>query len=315
MTIKLGVIMDPIENIHFAKDSTLAMLLAAQTRGWELFYMQMSDVYCLEGQVHANVNQLKVFNNPDHYFEKSPQTTLNLAELDVILMRVDPPVEQMYWYTTLLLELVEQQGVLIVNKPSGLRDVNEKLFINWFSEYCPPTLVSANAAIIHDFINTHQQIILKPLHGMGGTSIFKINLGDPNTHVVIETLTQYGKRLCCVQRFIPEITQGDKRILMINGEPIPYALARIPKSGDFRGNLAAGASNEGRELTARDREICAHVGPILKEKGLLFVGIDVIGDYLTEINVTSPTCIRELDKWYHLNIADQLLDVIALRLA
>jgi glutathione synthase len=310
MPIKLGVIMDPIENIHFAKDSTLAMFLAAQARGWELYYMQMSDLYCLDGQVYAKVNQLKVFNDPAHYFEKAPQHSLNLAELDVIFMRVDPPVEQMYWYTTLLLELVEKQGVLVVNKPSGLRDVNEKLFINWFTTCCPPTLVSANANVIQDFIQTHQQAILKPLHGMGGTSIFKINFGDPNTHVVIETLTEYGKRLCCVQRFIPEITQGDKRILMINGEPIPYALARIPKSGDFRGNLAAGAGNEGRELTTRDREICSIVGPILREKGLLFVGIDVIGDYLTEINVTSPTCIRELDKWYDLNIADQLLTAI-----
>jgi glutathione synthase len=170
--------------------------------------------------------------------------------------------------------------------------------------------VSANATVIEDFIHTHQNIILKPLHGMGGTSIFKINQGDPNTHVVIETLTEYGKRLCCVQRFIPEITHGDKRILLINGEPIPYALARIPKSGDFRGNLAAGASNEGRELTTRDKEICAQVGPVLKEKGLIFVGIDVIGNYLTEINVTSPTCIRELDKCYNINIADQLLAVI-----
>ncbi|MGA2654535.1 MAG: glutathione synthase [Gammaproteobacteria bacterium] len=310
MTIKLGVIMDPIEHIHFAKDSTLAMLLAAQARGFELYYMQMHDLYCLEGQVHAHVNPLKVFNNPEHYFEKSQQQTLNLAELDVIFMRVDPPVEQTYWYTTLLLDLVEKQGVLVVNKPSSLRDVNEKLFINWFPEYCPPTLVSANSVVIQDFIHSHQQAILKPLHGMGGTSIFKINAGDPNTHVVIETLTEYGKRLCCVQRFIPEIATGDKRILIINGEPIPYALARIPKSGDFRGNLAAGASNEGRELTARDKEICAAVSPVLKEKGLLFVGIDVIGDYLTEINVTSPTCIRELDKWYNLNIADQLLAVI-----
>lgn len=310
MPIKLGVIMDPIENIHFAKDSTLAMLLAAQARGWEIHYMQMSDLFAQEGQVFATTNTLKVFNDPAHYFEKSSPQTLNLAKLDVILMRVDPPVEQMYWYTTLLLDLVEKQGVLIVNKPSGLRDVNEKLFINWFAKYCPPTLVSASADHILDFINTHKQVILKPLHGMGGASIFKINKDDLNTHVVIETLTQYGKRFCCVQRFIPEITQGDKRILMINGEPIPYALARIPKADDFRGNLAAGASNEGRELTARDREICANIGPVLKEKGLLFVGVDVIGDYVTEINVTSPTCIRELDKCYNISIADQLLDVI-----
>ncbi len=315
MPIKIGVIMDPIEDIHFAKDSTLAMMLAAQARGWEIYYMQMQDLSCLQGQVYANASVLKVFNNKDHYFEKAPTKAINLATLNVILMRVDPPVEQMYWYTTLLLELVEQQGVLVVNKPSGLRDINEKLFINWFPQYCPPTLVSAQAATIHDFINTHQQIILKPLHGMGGTSIFKMDAGDPNIHVVIETLTEYGQRLCCVQRFIPEIAKGDKRILMIDGEPLRYALARIPKPSDFRGNLAAGASSEGRELTPRDREICAAVGPILREKGQLFVGLDVIGDYLTEINVTSVTCIRELDKWYDLHIADLLLDKIEGKLA
>ncbi len=310
MPIKLGVIMDPIESIHVAKDSTLAMLLAAKARGWEIYYMQMQDIFCVEGQVHAKVNLLDVFDNTTHYFSKGETQTLNLADLNVVLMRVDPPVEQMYWYTTLLLDLVEKQGVLVVNKPQSLRDVNEKLFINWFPECCPPTLVSSNATIIQDFIRTHQHVILKPLHGMGGTSIFKIDQGDPNTHVIIETLTDYGKRLCCVQKFIPEIANGDKRILIINGEPIPYALARIPKPTDFRGNLAAGASNEGRPLTQRDKEICAIVGPVLKQKGLLFVGIDVIGDYLTEINVTSPTCIRELDKWFGLNIADKLLTVI-----
>lgn len=309
MPIKLGVIMDPIENIHFKKDSTLAMLQAAQARGFELEYIQMHDLGSDQGKVFAYAAQLKVFQDPQHYFEKSPQRKIDLSTLDIILMRVDPPVEQMYWYTTLLLDLLEKD-VLIVNKPSSLRDVNEKLFINWFPKYCPPTLVSAQAGQIQAFIEHHQHAILKPLHGMGGTSIFKVNAGDPNTAVIIETLTQYGQRFCCVQRFIPQINQGDKRILMIDGEPVPYALARIPKSGDFRGNLAAGASNEGRELTTRDREICAAVGPVLREKGLLFVGIDVIGDYLTEINVTSPTCIRELDKWYNLHISDLLLDKI-----
>ncbi len=310
MSIKLGVIMDPIEAVHFAKDTSLALLLAAKARGFELYYMQMRDLSCIQGQVFGHAQRLNVFNDPAHYFETAAPQTLNLTELDVILMRVDPPVEHMYTYTTQLLDLVEKQGVLVVNKPSSLRDVNEKLFVNWFPECAPPTLFSANTEEIIAFIQNAQHAILKPLHGMGGASIFKVDAGDVNTHVIIETLTQYGQRLCCIQRFIPEIALGDKRILMIDGEPIPYALARIPKPTDFRGNLAAGASNEGRELTARDREICRIVGPVLKEKGLLFVGIDVIGDYLTEINVTSPTCIRELDKWYDLNIADQIIEKI-----
>jgi glutathione synthase len=310
MPIKLGVIMDPIESIRFAKDSTLAMLLAAKARGFELYYMQMQDIYSRQGQVYAHLARIDVFNDAAHYFDKAPQQTMPLNELDVILVRMDPPVEQMYWYTTQLLDLVEKQGTLVINKPSSLRDVNEKLFINWFPECCPPTLFSAHTKDIIEFIKTQQQAILKPLHGMGGTSIFRVNAGDPNTHVIIETLTKMGTQLCCVQRFIPEIAQGDKRILMINGEPIPYALARIPAQGDFRGNLAAGASNEGRELTVRDRAICDIVSPVLKEKGLFFVGLDIIGDYLTEINVTSATCIRELDKWYNLDISGQIMTQI-----
>ncbi|HLF66070.1 MAG TPA: glutathione synthase, partial [Gammaproteobacteria bacterium] len=296
-------------------DSTLALLLAAKARGIELYYLEMRDLSCQQGQVYGHAARLEVFNDSNHYFTLTAREMLKLTDLDVILMRVDPPVEQMYVYTTQLLDLVEKQGVLVVNKPGSLRDVNEKLFINWFAQCCPPTLFSANAEEIMSFIAESKQAILKPLHGMGGASIFKVDAGDLNTHVIIETLTQSGQRLCCIQRFIPEIAHGDKRILMIDGEPVPYALARIPKPFDFRGNLAAGASNEGRELTARDREICRIVGPVLQEKGLLFVGLDVIGDYLTEVNVTSPTCIRELDKWYHLNIADQIIEKIIEKLA
>jgi glutathione synthase len=311
---RLGVVMDPIGSINIKKDSTFAMLLEAQARGWELHYMELGDLFLRDGVAFARRRSLKVFEDSSRWFEFGPETTSALSELDVILMRKDPPFDMEYVYATYLLEQAEAAGVLVVNKPRSLRDANEKLFTAWFPQCTPPTLVTRQAALIRDFLAEHQDIILKPLDGMGGASVFRLRREDPNVTVVLETLTHKETRFAMAQRFIPDITQGDKRILMIDGEPIPYALARIPAAGETRGNLAAGGTGVGLPLSDRDRWICREVGPALRERGLLFVGLDVIGDYLTEINVTSPTCIRELDKLYGLHISAQLLDAIAKRL-
>jgi len=311
---RLGVVMDPIGSINIKKDSTFAMLLEAQARGWEIHYLELGDLFLRDGTACARRRSLRVFEDSSRWFEFGPEATGVLSELDVILMRKDPPFDMEYVYATYLLELAEAAGVLVVNKPRSLRDANEKLFTIWFPQCTPPTLVTRRAALIHHFLVEHQDIILKPLDGMGGASVFRLRRDDPNVNVVLETLTHKETRFAMAQRFIPEITQGDKRILMIDGEPIPYALARIPAVGETRGNLAAGGTGVGVPLSDRDRWICHEVGPALRERGLLFVGLDVIGDYLTEINVTSPTCIRELDKRYGLHISAQLLDVIAKRL-
>jgi len=311
---RLGVVMDPIGSINIKKDSTFAMLLEAQARGWEIHYMELGDLFLRDGTACARRRSLKVSDDPGHWFDFGPEAIGALSELDVILMRKDPPFDMEYVYATYLLERAEAAGVLVVNRPRSLRDANEKLFTAWFPQCTPPTLVTRRAALIRDFLAEHQDIILKPLEGMGGASVFRLRREDPNVNVVLETLTHKETRYAMAQRFLPEITQGDKRILMIEGEPIPYALARIPAVGETRGNLAAGGTGVGVPLSDRDRWICREVGPVLRERGLLFVGLDVIGDYLTEINVTSPTCIRELDKLYGLHISAQLLDGIANRL-
>jgi len=311
MSLKIGVVMDPIEGINFKKDSTLAMLLEAQSRGWELYYMKQADLYIAHDVARANMKKLNVFNNADNWFELNATEDLPLDSLDAILMRKDPPFDMNYIYSTYILEKAEEKGTIIINKAQSLRDANEKLFTNNFSQCMPPTLVSSQAEHIKAFYEEHKDIILKPLDGMGGASVFRIKAGDSNLSVIIETLTEHGTKLTMAQRFIPEITKGDKRILLINGEPVPYALARIPAKGETRANLAAGGEGIGIELTDRDRWICEQVAPLLKEKGLIFVGIDVIGDYLTEVNVTSPTCIRELDKQYNINISALLMDWIA----
>lgn len=311
MSISLGIVMDPIGSIKIYKDSSFAMLLAAQARGWRLFYMQQEDLYLQDGETRAAVRSLRVQDHADDWFELSVAEDIRLADLDVVLMRKDPPLNMEFLYTTYLLELAETQGLLVVNKPSSLRDCNEKLFTAWFPDCCVPTLVSRDSTRFRTFLATHQDIILKPLDAMGGASIFRIRENDPNTSVILETLTDHNQRSAMAQRFIPEISAGDKRILMIDGEAVPYALARIPAAGETRGNLAAGGRGEGVELSERDLWICQQVGPALQQRGLLFVGIDVIGDYLTEINVTSPTCIRELDKLYNLDIAGDLMNSIA----
>lgn len=311
MTLKIGIVMDPIGSINFKKDSSLAMLLEAQARGWQLFYMEQPDLYMAHDVARAKMKPLQVFNNADKWFQLEKADDLRLDSLDAILMRKDPPFDMKYIYSTYLLEKAEENGTLIINKAQSLRDANEKLFTNNFAECMPPTLVSSQAEHIRAFYQQHKDIILKPLDGMGGASVFRIKEGDSNLGVIIETLTQHGTMLAMAQRFIPEITQGDKRILLINGEPVPYALARIPAKGETRANLAAGGEGVGIELTERDRWICEKVAPLLKEKGLIFVGIDVIGDYLTEVNVTSPTCIRELDQQFNINISALLMDWIA----
>lgn len=314
MSTRLGIVMDPIAAITFKKDSSLAMLLAAQARGWTLFYMEQQDLYQRGNQARARVRPLRVFNDPAHWYEVEAEQDIPLHELDVILMRKDPPFNSEYVYATYLLELAEKAGSLVVNSPRSLRDCNEKFFATQFPQCTPPTLVSRRADILREFAREHRDVILKPLDEMGGASIFRHREGDPNLSVILEVLTEHGGRQIMAQRYIPEIKDGDKRILMIDGEPVPYCLARIPAQGETRGNLAAGGRGEPRPLTERDREIAALVGPELRKRGLLFVGLDVIGEYLTEINVTSPTCIREIDAAYDTRIGERLMDAIASRL-
>ena len=310
MTIKLGMVMDSIDHINIKKDTSFAMLLEAQSRGWELHYMELNDLYLSNGLPYARTRTLQVQRNQNNWYQFTAEQDIPLDQLDTIIMRKDPPFDQEYIYATYLLEQAERLGCYVVNKPQSLRDANEKLFTSWFPQCCADTLVARDPLRFKSFLQKHKEMILKPLDGMGGTSIFHIKEDDPNLNVVLEIMTEYSTRYIMAQRYIPDIKQGDKRILLVNGEPVPYALARIPAQGETRGNLAAGGRAEGRELTERDLWIAKQVGPTLKEKGLVFVGIDVIGDFLTEINVTSPTCVQELDQQFDLNISGQLMDHI-----
>ncbi|EAR21376.1 glutathione synthase [Nitrococcus mobilis] len=308
--IKLGVVMDPIGSITPYKDTTLAMLLEAERRGWAIRYLELGDLSLRDGQAWGNSSELHVQDDRHRWYELGKRQRHPLAELEVILMRKDPPVSNEYLYATYILEAAERAGTLVVNRPQGLRDAQEKLFATHFPQCCAPTLVSAAADELRGFIHEQGKAVLKPLHGMGGESVFVLEQGDPNTSVIIETLSDHGRRQLMAQRYIEEIRSGDKRILLVAGEPVPYVLARIPAHGETRGNIAAGGRGEGIELSDRDRWICEQVAPALRERGLLFVGLDVIGDYLTEINVTSPTCVRELDAHYGINISGKLFDLI-----
>ena len=310
MTISLGVVMDPIARINIKKDSTFAMLLEAQRRGWTLIYMEQGDLFMKDGHVFASMRPLTVRDRPGDWFELGERREGPLGELSTVLMRKDPPFDMEFVYTTYLLERAAEEGCHVVNRPSSLRDCNEKLFTAWFPQCCPPTLISRDPARIRGFLEQEEDIVLKPLDAMGGSMIFRLRQDDPNLGVILETSTDHGRRTIMAQRFLPEFKQGDKRILLIDGEPVPYALARIPAEGESRANLAAGGTGVGQELTARDRWICEQVGPQLRDRGLTFVGLDVIGDFLTEINVTSPTCIRELDAIFGINIAGTLMDAI-----
>ena len=305
--------MDPISGINIKKDSSFAMLLAAQKRGWDIHYMEMQDLYINDDTPMAKMQGLRVDNNPKQWFTLSESRNEELASLDILLMRKDPPFDLEYIYSTYILEHAERQGTLVVNSPAALRNANEKMFITHFADCIAPTQVSRSMDILLDFIKQHGDTIIKPLDGMAGTSIFRVNESDPNCNVILETMTKEGSAYVMAQKFVPEISAGDKRILLIDGEPLPYALARIPAEGEVRGNLARGGTGKGVELSDRDRWICEQVGPRCREMGLLFVGLDVIGDYLTEINVTSPTCIRELDSLYNIDIGGQLMDALEKR--
>lgn len=302
--------MDSISHINIKKDTSFAMLLEAQARNWELHYMELNDLYLRNGRAYARTRTLTVKCDAQHWYQFVSEQDLSLDQLDVIMMRKDPPFDQEYIYATYLLERAESMGVYVVNKPQSLRDANEKLFTAWFPECCAETLVTREPHRIKSFLHEQKEIILKPLDGMGGTSIFHLRESDPNLSVIMEVMTDYNKRYVMAQKYLPEIKDGDKRILVVNGEPVPFALARIPARGETRGNLAAGGRGEGRPLTERDWWIAKQVGPTLREKGLVFVGLDVIGDTLTEINVTSPTCVQELDSQFGLNICGLLMDHI-----
>lgn len=315
MAISLGVVMDPIADIKFYKDTTLALLLAAQERGWDLHYMEQSDLYLLQGEARANTRNLFVADNGESWFELGLHEDKKLGDLDVIIMRKDPPFDNEYVYSTYILEAAQSQGALVVNDPRSLRDCNEKIFATQFPQCCPPVLVSRDMARLREFHRSHGDVIFKPLDGMGGSRIFRCRHDDPNVGVILETLTEFGSQTIMAQRYIPAISEGDKRILVVDGEPVPYCLARIPAKGETRGNLAAGGTGIAQPLTDQDYWIVEQVAPTLKAKGLLFVGLDVIGNYLTEINVTSPTCAREIDKAYDTGIGSRLIDAIERKLA
>jgi glutathione synthase len=311
---RIGVVMDPIESIKPKKDSSLAMLLEAARRDAEIHYMRQSDLKLLAGVALGRSRRLRVQDDPDDWFELGEEKEIRLGDLDVILMRKDPPFDMEYVYTTYVLGRAEEAGALIVNRPQALRDINEKAYTAWFPQCAPLTLITRSMKEMKAFLAENGKIVVKPLDGMGGKSIFVVAAGDNNANVIFETLTENGSRFAMAQVFIPEIREGDKRILLIDGEPVPYALARIPSADDNRGNLVMGAVGEGRELTEKDRWICSEVGPVLRDKGVMFAGLDVIGDFLTEVNVTSPTGIRELDRLFELNIAGTLFDAIEARL-
>ncbi|HWV15340.1 MAG TPA: glutathione synthase [Cellvibrio sp.] len=314
MLLSLGVVMDPIADIKFHKDTTLALLLAAQKRGWSLHYMEQKDLYLQQGEARASMRHLSVSQDPDDWYNLGLREDRALADLHVILMRKDPPFDNEFIYSTYVLEMAQKKGTLVVNDPRSLRDCNEKIFATQFPHCCPPVLVSRDMDRLRMFHHEHLDVIFKPLDGMGGSSIFRCRQDDPNIGVILETLTQHGSQTIMAQRYIPEISEGDKRILVVDGEPVPYCLARVPAKGETRGNLAAGGTGIAQPLTEQDYWIVEQVAPTLKEKGLLFVGLDVIGKYLTEINVTSPTCAREIDKAYGTHIGARLMDAIENRL-
>ena len=306
--------MDPIQSINYLKDTSLSILLAAQQQGFRLFYMEQQDLFLENGVPYAEVQPLRVFDNPDCWHELGGRSAVPLAELTVVLMRKDPPFDSEFIYSTYILEAAEKLGTLVVNKPQSLRDCNEKVFATEFPECTPPLLVSRSLKRLKGFLQEHQDVVFKPLDGMGGASIFRVKADDQNLNVILETLTQHGSQTIMAQKYLPEITDGDKRVLIVDGEVVPYCLARIPSASDFRGNLAAGGKGEVRPLSERDQWIAEQVAPVLVERGLLFVGLDIIGDYLTEINVTSPTCVQEIDRAKNTVIGDKLIAAINRRL-
>ncbi len=309
--VRLVVVMDPIDTINPAKDSTLAILLAAQRRGWDIYYAEQRDLSLRDGVAWARLAPLEVFDDLRTWFTRGTAVNARLGEFDAVLMRKDPPFDMEYIYSTYILDRAREQGAKVWNRPQGLRDMNEKVYTAWFPECCAPTLVTRDMGDMSAFLREHGKAVCKPLDGMGGRSIFVLEAGDKNRNVVFETLTDYGRKYAIVQRYLPEIvTAGDCRVILVDGEPVPFALQRMPNAEDNRGNLAAGARAESRPLNARDRWLCSIVGPKLKAEGMIFVGLDVIGDYVTEINVTSPTGIRELNKRHDVDIGGMLITAI-----
>jgi glutathione synthase len=309
--MKLCFVMDPIGSIQTKKDTTFALMLEAQKRGIEIFYLNAHQLYLAENQVSGLVFRLQVKDDAQNHFEYIDEkpVAMALSLFDAVLMRKDPPFDITYLYATYLLELAEKSGCLILNRPSSIRDANEKLFTMWFPDCCPPTIVTSQKALIKHFLTTHQKMVIKPLHSMGGQGVMVLNEGDLNVNTAVELLTHQGKYPIMAQRYLPQIVQsGDKRILMIDGQPYPKAIARMPAIDDFRGNLASGAKGVAHELTERDSWLCQQVGPTLKAKGLFLVGLDVIGEYITEINITSPTGVREIDSLFEVNVAAVILD-------
>lgn len=306
--------MDPIEAIKVSKDSTFAMLLEAQRRSYDIHYLQASDLLLQDDKITAQCTQISVQDQAENWFKKGPSASIDMTDLDVVLMRKDPPFNMEYIYSTYLLDRLHQNGTLVVNHPTSLRGANEKLFATQFTDCITPYVVTRKQAALNEFIDEHKVVVVKPLDGMAGDSIFQIKHDDANRNVILETITQLEQRTVMAQKLIPEYVHGDKRVLLINGEPIPYALLRVPSKGELRANLAKGGTGKGIELSPRDRYICEQIKPALQEMQLHFVGIDIIGDYLTEINVTSPTGIRELDKMYNLNISANLFDCIEAQL-
>ena len=312
--LSIAVVMDPIDHIKPAKDTTLAMMLAAQRRGHELHYLGLGDLWLRDGVAIGRARPAEVRDDPHDWYTLGEAAVRPLGGFDAILMRKDPPFDTEYIYATYILERAEAAGALVVNRPQGLRDMNEKVYTAWFPECCAPTLITRDMADMHAFLREHGRAVCKPLHGMGGRSIFVLDAGDKNASVVFETLTEYGQRYAIVQRYLPEIvTSGDSRVILVDGEPVPYALARIPSPADNRGNLAAGARGVGRPLDERDRWLASRIGPTLRDRGMLFVGLDVIGGYVTEINVTSPTGARELDRQFGLDVGALLVEAVEKR--
>ena len=311
--IKLGIVMDPIDAINIKKDTSFAMLTEAQSRNYEIYYMEMGDLYINNGQPRAKTKILRVQNNSENWFSFDAERDICLGELDTLLMRKDPPFNSEFLFATQIFELAEQRGCLVVNKAQALRDYNEKLFTSWFPELIPDTLVTSNKTLIREFHAKHKDIICKPLDGMGGTSIFRVKEDGNNLGVIIETLTELGTRYAMFQAYMPQISEGDKRILIVDGEVVPYALARLPAKNETRGNLAAGGTGRPQELSDSDWKIAKKIAANMSEKGLLFVGLDVIGDKVTEINITSPTCVKEIEAAYDINICGMLFDAIEKR--
>ena len=313
-TTQLGVVMDPIASIQPAKDSSLALLLQAQAAGWQLYCLEIQDLWLRDGDAFGRATPICVADDPDHWFQRGDPVIMPLHELDVVLMRKDPPFNMEYIFATYILERAELRGSLVVNRPQALRDANEKMVVSWVPDCVPPWLVSSSLVELRAFVAEQQRVVVKPLDRMGGRSIFVTHAGDPNRNVILETLTNNGSQFVMVQKYIAEAPQGDKRIILIDGDPVPFGLLRIPPPDDFRGNLCTGATPQAVPLTERDRWICEQLAPLLRSQGLLFVGIDVIGDYLTEVNVTSPTGIRELDQFCGLNIGRDIIAAIAKKL-